>query len=311
MPARSRWPIPSSSAPRAGRSEAGDVLGLAEVARVRALAALREGRAEAAAASRPRPPARPPRPTASPCCRRMRGARGAGLAGAGRPARRGPADRGGGGVHGAGGDAASSRCSRNSGTATPEDDGVDRAVDTHHQRRQHQLRRPGQPAGVEHRQHVVAHEIALIGRLARSPPQLLLQRRERADPSGELDSHAPQRGGQMDPPHPRPAQHQEPAESDEGHEEEVEDDEQVGEESGHAETERGKAKEERRRGHATFSRAPLPLCLFTLPRVSAVQLATACSSLILRRHLRRDLRRRLGVATELLPVGAPAVGDRV
>jgi len=38
----------------------------------------------------------------------------------------------------------------------------------------------------------------------------------------------------MEPRDPRPAQHQETAESDEGHEEEVEDDEEVGEESGHS-----------------------------------------------------------------------------
>ena len=38
----------------------------------------------------------------------------------------------------------------------------------------------------------------------------------------------------MEPRDPRPAQHQETAEADEGHEEEVEDDEEVGEESGHS-----------------------------------------------------------------------------
>ena len=80
----------------------------------------------------------------------------------------------------------------------------------------------------------MAHEIALAGRLARSPSELPLQWGERADASGQLDSHHPQRRRKMEPRDPRPAQHQEATESDEGHEQEVEDNEQVGEESGHS-----------------------------------------------------------------------------
>ena len=80
----------------------------------------------------------------------------------------------------------------------------------------------------------MAHEIALVGRLARPSPELVFQRRERADASGQLDPHPPRRRRKMKPRDPRPAQHQETAEADEGHEEEVEDDEEVGEESGHS-----------------------------------------------------------------------------
>jgi hypothetical protein len=158
--------------------------------------------------SRPRPPARRRRPTGSLCCRRSA-----------RRSRPWPGGRWGIRVPRLGGRRrrpdlprwgrpASWRRSRSSGTATPEDDTVDRQVDSQHQRRQDELRPPGEPTRVEDRQEVVAHEIALVGRLARPSPELLLQRRERTDPSGQLDPHSPQRGGKVKPRHPGPAQHQ-------------------------------------------------------------------------------------------------------
>ena len=61
--------------------------------------------------------------------------------------------------------------------------------------------------------------------------QRIFERCERAWPARVLGEHAPQRGRQMQPCHPRVAQHDEAAEDDEDDEGQVQQQDSIGEEA--------------------------------------------------------------------------------
>jgi hypothetical protein len=71
-------------------------------------------------------------------------------------------------------------------------------------------------------------EIAFVPGLTRSAAELDLQGRQRTNPAGELDQHAPEDRWNVHPHHVRPAKDQKAAEHDEQDEQEVEEDDEVG-----------------------------------------------------------------------------------
>ena len=88
----------------------------------------------------------------------------------------------------------------------------------------------GQSTGIKHGQKVPGDEVAGVAGLACVASQRVLQRRERANASTQLDPCPPQSGRQVHPSHRRPAKRQEPAQHDEQDERAVKDDDEVGQE---------------------------------------------------------------------------------
>ena len=63
--------------------------------------------------------------------------------------------------------------------------------------------------------------------------QFMLERRQRTDPPGELDACAPDRGGQVRPGQPGPAEHEQASERHESGERQVQDYDKVREQGAH------------------------------------------------------------------------------
>ena len=75
-------------------------------------------------------------------------------------------------------------------------------------------------------------EAAGVGTLARFAAEPVLQRSERADPTGKLDRGSPDRRRDVKIRHPWPSQHQQPTQHYEHHEEKVNAYDEIGENSG-------------------------------------------------------------------------------
>jgi hypothetical protein len=104
---------------------------------------------------------------------------------------------------------------------------VDAEVQTQYQAAQKQLDISTESGGVQHREDVMLDEITLVRRAACGGSEDILERRERADPAGELDHCTPYRGWDVQVRYPSPSQHQQSTEDHEEHEREVEDDDEV------------------------------------------------------------------------------------
>ena len=105
-----------------------------------------------------------------------------------------------------------------------ENERVDGDVDGERQAAEHELIAPRQAVRIEHRQNVMRDEVALIARFAAGAAQAVFERRQRADPAGELDERAPDDGGDVKPGDARPAEREQPAEHDEDDEREMQRD---------------------------------------------------------------------------------------
>ena len=99
--------------------------------------------------------------------------------------------------------------------------GVDEGVQSQHAGADGDLHGARQAAGVDQPQQVVLKEAHLVAAGAGQRPQVQFQRRERADPAGQLHHRAPQERGHVQERHPRPAQHRQPARHHEHDEREV------------------------------------------------------------------------------------------
>jgi hypothetical protein len=109
-----------------------------------------------------------------------------------------------------------------------DDDDVHRGVDHNHDGAEDPLQLARQRGGIEDRQQILLDETGGIPGAAAAPPQPVLERRQRADPAGELDPGAPDRRRHVQPGDPGAPEHQQPAEDDEEHEREVDGDRRVG-----------------------------------------------------------------------------------
>src|SRR6266702_945296 len=112
---------------------------------------------------------------------------------------------------------------------TADEHGVGEQV--HHQDAgaEHNLRRRREPRRVQHRHDVMLHEAARVPREPGPPPQVVLERGERADPAAVLDRERLAAAGDVRPDDPAPAPHDEPAHHDEHDESGVQQYDDVGE----------------------------------------------------------------------------------
>ena len=108
---------------------------------------------------------------------------------------------------------------------------VQRGVHDEHQDPEHELRLNGEALWIQGRKHVASDEVARVLVEAGAPTQLVLEGRERANPTGDFHIRPPGSGGQVDPCQPRPAEDQQPASHDENRERHVADDEQGGQDA--------------------------------------------------------------------------------
>ena len=100
----------------------------------------------------------------------------------------------------------------------PDDcDAVNHEVDRESGSAEHELIGAGQTVWVENRQDVVRDEVPLVTGFAGGAPQTILERRQRADPTRELDERAPDDCRDVKPDDARPTQDQKAAEHDECH----------------------------------------------------------------------------------------------
>ncbi len=116
-------------------------------------------------------------------------------------------------------------------TSAAKNHEIDEAIHEEHQSAEHPLHFARQRVGIQRGDDVTLHEAGRIGRSATALAQPVLQRRERAEPAGELNPGAPACGRKVQPGDSPPAQYEQPAEYNEQHERTVDDDGEIGQES--------------------------------------------------------------------------------
>ena len=112
--------------------------------------------------------------------------------------------------------------------AVPQDALVDDRVHRERDDAENELRGPRQILRVQQWQEIMRDEIALIDRPSAALTQIVFERCERTDRSGELDEDAPRHGGQVRPDSARPSLHDDAAEQHESDEGKMNDDDCVG-----------------------------------------------------------------------------------
>jgi len=77
--------------------------------------------------------------------------------------------------------------------------GIDRRIEDQEKTPEEDLVPLGEPIRVEEWHHVAVDELTPVTLLTAHDAELVLQRRERADPAGELDEYRPAEGRQVQP----------------------------------------------------------------------------------------------------------------
>ena len=108
------------------------------------------------------------------------------------------------------------------------DQTVDPKVEQHDQPRKAELDLAGESRRVDDREQVVVDEAARVARRPRKPPELVLERRERAEAPGELDGNAPGGGGEVKEAKPPPEKGEQATEKHKQDECEVGNDHEIG-----------------------------------------------------------------------------------
>src|SRR5262245_25843743 len=107
-------------------------------------------------------------------------------------------------------------CVVESGSTSPlQQTQINECVQRQYNHSENNLRAACQPLGVQHGNDVMVDESPGIACLAPRIPQVILERRERADPPEELDENTPRCRGQVHPRELRPAQDEETAQNHE------------------------------------------------------------------------------------------------
>jgi hypothetical protein len=110
----------------------------------------------------------------------------------------------------------------------PHDVTVEQDVDSEGQAAQPDLDWSRQVRRIEQWQDVVLDELTLLDGRPATLTKVVLERRQRTDPSAELDEDAPSGGRHVNPGEPRPARHQETTQDDEDDERRMHRDHEVG-----------------------------------------------------------------------------------
>src|SRR2546423_11581267 len=94
-------------------------------------------------------------------------------------------------------------------------------VEQQYESAEHDLRSARQSAGIQQWLDVMLDKSSAVPQLAATHAQRILQRRQRANPSGELDEHSPHRRRDMERHYCRPAQREQAAQNNESDESEM------------------------------------------------------------------------------------------
>jgi hypothetical protein len=108
-----------------------------------------------------------------------------------------------------------------------EDPRIDGHIDCERNRAEEKLIATGEPFRIKDRKNILRDEISLIVRFSLLPAQPVFERRQGANPAGELDEHTPESRRNMNPDDAGPPDRQEPPEHDKDHECEMKEEEEV------------------------------------------------------------------------------------
>ena len=95
-----------------------------------------------------------------------------------------------------------------------QDPAVDQQIDCDRQSAENILGKRRESRRVNDRNEILNNKISRVGSFTGQPPQMILQRGQRTNPSGKFDERSPAGGGQMKPGHSRPEKHQQAARRD-------------------------------------------------------------------------------------------------
>src|SRR4030095_12184158 len=109
------------------------------------------------------------------------------------------------------------------------DEGVHDQVDEQDQPSENELDLAGESARIDHRHQIVLDETTWVARRAGEAPELVLERGERTDPSGDLDERSPGGRGKMEEEQPPAVKGEQAAGDHEDDEGKVNDDDEVSE----------------------------------------------------------------------------------